>query len=341
MNWANLNEDMFPLIAIILFIVSILIIWKGSDWLSDSLIPVAHQLGTSYIAVTTLLASFMMSTPELMISVYSFFSGHQNIGIGILIGSVTINIGITVGLTAALKPLRVEKDILIRDGFFLIVVAIIVMILGSDFRYSRSDGFVLIFMFLPYALNVWYFEKARPHGDRKEKVETIKQSLDLFGDQFKFLHLKPSLLTLILGAIILLSGSYLFSVSLVEFGKILPLPEFVIGLIFGAIGTGTPNIAAALQGTFKGYDDAAISETFGSNIFTLLVTLGIFLVLSPITIAPKILYFDMTWMIMIHAAMLLFIIKGYKYQEESITRLEGITLVLFYFFILAANVVSF
>lgn len=332
---------MSVIIIIVLLLVSIVIIGKGADLLTDSLIPVAHQLGTSYIAVTTLLASFMMSTPELLSSVYSYFSGHPSIGVGVLMGSVMINIGITVGLSASIKPLRVEKDVVIRDGIFLIVVAIIVMILGSDLHYQRTEGAVLLLLFIPYSLNVWFFEKSRSHATRQEKVDNIKQTLDLFGEQFNFLQLKPSLLTFILGAAVLIGGSYIFSYSLVELGKVLSLPDFIIGFVFGAIGTGTPNIAAALQGTLKGYKDVAITETFGSNIFTLLVTLGTFIIITPLTITAKIFYFDMTWMIMIHIIMLAFIIKGYRYKEESLTRYEGAILIAFYIILVILNVILF
>ncbi len=332
---------MFILFVILILLVSIFLIFKGSDWLTDSLIPVANQLGTSYIAVTTLLASFMISTPELFISIYSYLLGHQEIGIGVLIGSVMINIGLTVGLSAVIKPIRVEKEIVIRDGIFLIIVAIIVMVLGSDLIYTRSDGFVLMLLFIPYALNVWFFEKSRPHGERKEKIESIKQNLVLFGEQFFPIKFKPSRSTFVMGGIILFIGSYFFSFSLVELAKVLPIPEILVGIIIGAIGTGIPNIAAAIQGTLKGYEDAAITETFGSNIFTLLVTLGLFIIINPFTITFKVFYFDLTWMILLHVLMLFFIFKGYKYKETSLTRYEGVILIIFYIALLVINIIWF
>jgi len=326
------------LITIMLFIVSIFLIWKGSDWLTDSLIPVAHKLGTSYIAVTTLLASFMISIPEIFSSIYSLLLGHYNIGLGVIVGSVMMNIGICVGLSAAIKPLYLDKDVLVRDGAYLVIVAIIVMVLGSDLTYQQSDGVVLLLLFIPYALNVWYFEQSREN--KREKVEQIKATLDLFGNQ-TFLNLKPSLLTFFLGALLLVFGSYMFSSALINLTEMLNMPEILVGFLFGAIGTGIPNIAAAVQGTLKGYKDVAITETFGSNIFTLLITLGIYLLFKPIDISAKIFYFDLTWMIFIHIMMLAFILKGYKYKEASLTRLEGIILMLFYFSLVFVNVFFF
>ena len=331
---------MFIGLIILILILAVMLIWKGSDWITDSLVPVANKLGTNYIAVTTLLVSFILSIPELSTVLYSGFTGHLNIGLGVIIGSVMINIGLTTGLSASLRPLTVEKPVAIRDGIFLIIAAAIVLMFGADLNYTRPEGFVLLLLFIPYALNVWSFEKWRPHKEQKEKVENLKKSLSLIG-HFNFLKFKPSLLTFLLGAGILIGGSFLFSFSLVNLSEILPIPEILVGLLFGAIGTGIPNITAAIQGTRKGYKDAAITETFGSNVFTLLITLGIITVLQPFSIAGKLFYFDLTWMIIIHILMIAFIFKGYHYREESLTRYEGIALVIFYLAIIIFNLVMF
>ena len=331
---------MLLVVIIILLVASVLLIWKGSDWVTDSLIPVANRLGTGHIAVTTLLVSAFISIPEVFSSIYSYLLGHIEVGIGVIIGSVMINIGLTVGLSASIKPLRVEKEIAIRDGIFLVVVAVAVLLFGKDLRYEATEGMVLLLLYIPYAMNVWYFEKMRPHKSRKERVEGIKKSLDLISS-LPIFRFKPSSLTFAIGAGILVVGSYLFSKALINLSSILPFPEMLTGIVFGGIGTGLPNIVAALQGTMRGYKDAAITETFGSNIFTLLVTLGVLILLGPVVITKKMFYFDLNWMIVIHILMLSFIFKGYKYKEESLTRFEGIVLVLFYLALVIVNALFF
>jgi cation:H+ antiporter len=323
------------IVTIILMLLSVLIIWKSSDWLTDSLVPVANRLGTSFIAVTTLLVSFVLSLPEIFSSVYSSYLGHIDIGLGIIIGSVMANIGLIVGLSAIIKPLSVKKSVVIRDGIFLIIIAIIVYLFGFDFEYTRTEGIVLLLLFIPYALNVWFFEKWRPNKSRKEEVRRAANSLSLVGKSR--IKLKPSLFTFFLSALILVTGSLLFSYALVRFNQEVALPGLLIGLVFGAIGTGIPNIAAALQGTLKGYKDAAITETFGSNIFTLLITLGLIIVISPFSISGRIFYFDLTWMIIMNLLLIAFIAKGFYYKEESLTRYEGVLLLSFYFVLLVIH----
>lgn len=327
-------------LTILFLIISLALIWKGSDWLTDSLIPAAQKMGTSYIAVTTLLVAFALSIPEIFTSIYSTVLGHPNIGLGVIIGSVMSNIGLTVGISASFKPLTVEKAVVVRDGIFLIIATIIVLLFGSDLNYQRTEGVVLLLLFLPYASNVWFFEKWRPHKSRNDEILRMKKNLSLIGGISK-LKLKASILTFILGSAILIGGSYLFSFFLIKLNEILRFPELLIGLTIGALGPVLPNIITAVQGTRKGIKDAAITETFGSNIFTLLISLGLIIVLNPLRIPDKVVYFDLTWMMVINFLMIAFIFKGYYYKEESLTRYEGMALILFYLSLLIINILFF
>ncbi len=327
------------LILLLLLLVSLLLMWKGSDWLTDSIIPVAERIGTSYIAVTTLLVAFLLSVPEIVISLYSSLLGHVHLGLGVIIGSVMANIGLTVGLSAAYRPLLVEKSVVIRDGVYLVIVALIVLLFGADLQYSRVEGGVLLLLFIPYAFNVFYFEKLRSKHQRRQRVKSVTRMLKLSGF-FPRLKLRTSPLTFVLGGAVLLLGSYLFSVSLIRLNAMMHFPELLVGLTLGALGPAIPNIAAALQGTRQGYSDAAITETFGSNIFTLLFTLGLIVLVSPLSIAGSVFYFDLTWMIVLTLLMIAFIFKGYHYREASLTRYEGAVLVVLYLTLLVLHVIG-
>lgn len=331
---------MLMAVVLVTLLVSFIFIWKGTDWITDSLIPVAKKLGTNYIAITTLLVAFMLSVPVLFVSVYLFLQGHVESTLRVIIGAVMGNIGLTIGLSAVLKPLNIDRRIAIRDGMFLVVVTIVVLFLGSDLAYTRSEGIILLLLFVPYALNVWFFEKWRSEKSKKQKVKQMEKSLKLF-EIFSRIKLKASSSTLILGAIVVIIGSFLFSYSLIELNRVLHLSGFLIGFTLGAIGAIFPNIAAAIQGTRKGYRDFAITETFGSNNFILLITLGIVILLNPFTIAPRTFYFDLTWVIMIHFLLLALIFKSYKYKKDSITRYEGLVLLLFYIALLVVHGIWF
>jgi cation:H+ antiporter len=324
------------MIAIGLLALGLFLIWLGSDWMTDSLIPVAKLLGTSYVAVASILVSIMLSIPEIFTSLYSFYMGYLDISLGVIIGSIMCNIGLMTGLSAIIKPLSVDKHMVVRDGFFALTVCAVIFVFGFDLQYEKTEGVVLLLLFIPYALNVWFSEAWKDQKARKNKLKELEKDLSDIGmGPFK---LTPSAFTFLLGTTILLGGSYLFSKSLISLAEITRIPPVIVGLTIGAIGPSVPNIISAIQGTLKNYKTIAIAETFGSNIFTMLVTLGILVVLSPITITPRLLFFDITWMGVMHLLMILFILKGFVTDETPIIREEGIALVVFYIVLLVVNI---
>jgi cation:H+ antiporter len=324
------------IIIFLLTLLSVFLIWRGSDWVTDSLIPIANKLGTGYIAITVLLVSFLISVPEIVSSLYSYFLGYLDIGIGVIVGSIMLNTGLTVGLSGLVKPLYLDKMTALRDGIFMIVVILVVIIFGSDFQYTKSEGLVLILLFIPYALNVWIFESMKTKQNKMAKVENLKENLYFIG-HLPILKLKPSVTTFIIGSVLLVAGSFLFSFSLVGISRLLPIPGIVVGIVFGGIGAGLPNIVAALQGTLRGYKEVAITESIGSNIFTLLVTFGILIIMKPFNISSKVLSFDLSAMILINVLFISYIFKGYWRKEPSIMRAEGVMLILFYIIFVIAN----
>lgn len=323
----------------VLAIIGIFLITKGSGWMTDSMIPVAEKLGTSYIAVASILVSVMLSIPEVFIAGYAFFMGHSGISLGVIIGSITCNIALMTGLSAMIRPLSVDKRVVIRDGVFAFVIAIIVFIFGTDLNYNRGEGLTLLLLFVPYVLNVWFFEKWKMLEDRVEELKEIKEELKVMG--LGAWRLKRGILTFVVGVAWLLLGSYIFSFSLIKIANLTGISDVLIGLTIGAIGPSIPNIASAVQGTVKNHTKIAITETFGSDIFTLLVTLGLLAVINPFSIDQKWLQFDIPMMVFMTALMMFFIFRGHLRRGNAIERHEGATLVLFYILFLVLNVLYF
>jgi cation:H+ antiporter len=304
--------------------------------MTDSLVPVAEKLGTTYIAVASILVSVMLSIPEIFVAIYAFLKGHQGISLGVIIGSIVCNIGLMTGLSAMIKPLSVDGRVVIRDGVFAFIISLIVFVFGYDLNFNRQEGITLLLLFVPYVLNVWFFEKWTSQKARREELKEIESELHVIGLQP--FHLKPGILVFILGIVSLLFGSYLFSDSLISIAKLTGISDVLIGLTLGAIGPSIPNIISAVHGTVKNYTKIAITETFGSDIFTLLVTLGLLAVLMPFSIDKKWLFFDIPMMIFMTFVMMLFIYKGHIKKEHAILRHEGAALVIVYIVFIIMNV---
>src|SRR3989339_880964 len=210
---------MFEIIlAIILLAVGLILLTKGSAWMTDSLVPVAEKLGTSYIAIASIIVSIMLSIPEVFVALYAFMLGHEGISLGVIIGSIICNIGLMTGLSAMIKPLSVDGRVVIRDGVFAFIISLIVFILGYDLSYDRKEGLILLLLFVPYIVNVWFFEKWTTQKARKEELKEIKDELRVIG--LAGFELKPGIYLFLIGSAFLLFGSFIFSNSLIKLAKI-------------------------------------------------------------------------------------------------------------------------
>lgn len=293
------------------------------------MVPVAKHLGTSHVAIALILVSIMVSLPEIIVSIYATFLGHIEISMGVIIGSVIVNIGLMTGLSALIKPLKISRRLILRDGIFAVCIAIMVLVLSADLQITRAEGAAFILIFIPYLINVWEQEKNEQKAQKRKELQEVERELqlDLFG------KVKAGYLTFSIGIATLLVGSYLFSWALIDISHKSGISDLLIGLTLGAIGPSIPNIVSAVQGTIKGIEYAAVSETLGSDIFTLLVTLGILSMIRPISLTTQWMRFDIPVMVGMSVLLLYFMIR-----KPFISRLEGLLLLLSYIGVLIANI---
>jgi cation:H+ antiporter len=319
------------LLSLLLTVVGVLFMGKGSDWLTDSLIPVARRLGVSGVAVGLILVSIAVSLPEILVAVAASVQGYPAISLGVVLGSIICNIGLMTGLCAVIRPLRVKKTLILRDGIFSIIVPLLVFAIGAGGEISRLEGGALFLLFIPYIINIVLQERRQSQEARSQEMKEIEVELDLLG--FSFGKLKPGWTPFFLGIALLLVGTYLFATQLVWFAGTLGIDELLIGLTLGALGPSLPNIVAAYQATTRGMGDIAVSETLGSNVFTLLVTLGIAAMLSPVAISSRWLSFELPALIVMSFLLFVFLLT-----RNTISRLEGSLLLGGYLAIVGAQI---
>lgn len=316
---------MTVILLVLAFFVSMYLILKGSDWITDSSIHLAHRLGTSNLAVGLIVISFLLSLPELVIAVSSILKGHAALGFGASIGSVIVNIGLIVGISAIVRPMRVPRIMVTRDMIFMVVVSIVVVAMALEDRtLSRTDGFVFILLFIPYVINVYEQERSLTQAERRVKTEKMTKALEMHGEYIVDHKPKFGLKYFILGVFILIVGSEIFIRVLLEISSFMHLPELLVGVTLGAIGPSIPNLAASLGAARKGVEELVVSETIGSNIFTLLITLGVIAVLNPLVID------DMTAFITAPALLFITFVLLVAMLSGHVRRKDGMLLLLLY-----------
>ncbi len=314
------------ILEIVLLLFGAYLIVKGSDWITDAAVPLARTLNTTNVAVGLVLISVLLSLPELLIALMSIAENHTDIGIGASMGSVIVNLGFIVGIAAMIKPLKIPRHVITRDAVFMLVITIVVALIAiSNFSLTSKDGMVLLLLFIPYLVNVYEQEKTLAHKERKRESDMIAKTLFFIGKtggpEIVFKDIK---LIFLGGAVMLVIGAQLFTDSLISIAQIVQIPELLIGLTLGALGLSLPNLAAAIQAVRKNYAELAISETIGSNIFTLLITLGIIAIAHPFSLDPVSAIVTIPAMVLVTALFFMLAMRG------TITRAGGAALMAVY-----------
>ncbi|MFH0884101.1 MAG: sodium:calcium antiporter [Candidatus Micrarchaeota archaeon] len=322
------------IIEIVLAIIGLFLILKGSELVTDAAVPLAKFLDTTYVAIGLVLVSVLLSLPELLVSVSAMLKGHSDIGIGVIIGSIIVNLGLIIGISAVIRPLRVPRHVITRDSVFMLIATIVVtLIVLEDFQVTQRDGVVFLLLFIPYLINIWEQEKTLALKERKKESDMITKTLQFTGKiAGTEIVIHDSRLIFVAGIGILLLGTELFTGSLISLAGIFGISEILIGLTIGALGPSIPNLAAALQAVRRGYDELAISETIGSNIFTLLITLGIIAIARPFQIDIITAVVTAPALLMVTVAFFIFTLKG------TISRIDGATLIAFYLIVMATEI---
>src|SRR3989338_784024 len=240
---AEITKELFG------FVLSVLLIGKGSDWFTDALIPIARKLGTSAVSVGLILVSVAVSLPEVLTAISGVLKGHPTLSFGVTVGSVACNIGLMIGISALVRPLRVTNVILLRDGIFSIIVPVLIFAVAAGGQITKIEGFAFFLLFIPYVINVFLQERSDPA--KKDKVlKDIEIELDLLG--FSFAKIRSPWIAFVLGLLLLLAGANIFTNQLIDVSRQFHVSERLIGMTIGAIGPTVPNIVAAYQATRKG-----------------------------------------------------------------------------------------
>ncbi|MBI4053302.1 MAG: sodium:calcium antiporter [Candidatus Diapherotrites archaeon] len=318
---------------IFLLLLGAFLLVVGSDWVSEAATFLAKRFHTTNTAVGILLVSAVLSLPELLVAILAIVKGENGIGVGVVLGSIVVNLGLVIGISAMLRPIVFPRHIISRDVVFMVVATIVVsLIVLDDFGITRRNGIVFLLLFVPYIINVVEQERALAKEQRERESEKIEKTLMFFGRLADGASsIKDPKLIFCAGILLLLAGAELFTSGLSGIAVAFALPKLLVGVTLGAIGPSLPNLAAAIQAVRKKYDDLAVSETIGSNIFTLLVTLGIISLIAPVSIDSETAFVTAPAILVVSLAFFAFSLRG------RISRKAGLILLLLYLASVAAE----
>lgn len=294
-------------------------LYYGAEWLVGGGSKTAKKLGISPLIIGLTLVAYGTSAPELVVSVDSALAGQGGISIGNVVGSNICNIALILGLCAVITPLTVNRAMLKSDVPVMALTAVaFCLIYWWQDGIGRIGGAILFAGFVLY--NAKVIIGAKKEAALNHSVETATEE---DGDKAE----KPLYLYLLLaalGLVVLVLGSKAFLRGAVEIAKLTGLSETVIGLTIVAVGTSLPELATSVVAAIKGERDIAIGNVVGSNIFNILLIMGVAPLITPLT-GANIQPMDLIALLATTFLLIPFMITGFR-----LNRVEGAVLLAMY-----------
>ncbi len=260
------------IIALFALVIGGLILGYGADLFVDGASHMARRFGISAVVIGLTVVAFGTSAPEMAVNILAALNGNNDIAMGNVVGSNIFNIFIVLGICAIIKPLTVSSQLTKIDIPLMAVSAVLVWWFAFDGAIQKWEGLILSSMLVGYTfLQVFLSKKEKSKAILEESVKEFSESAPVW----------KNVLLLIGGLALLIGGARMFVYGAVEIALILGMSEQVIALTIVSAGTSLPELAASVAATLKGEREIAIGNVVGSNIFNVLLVLGLSSVVSP------------------------------------------------------------
>jgi cation:H+ antiporter len=274
----------------------LLLVW-AADRLVAGASALARNLGVSPLIIGLTIVGFGTSAPEMVVSAVATFRGNAGLAVGNAIGSNIANMGLILGFTALIYPLRLESTTLKREYPLLLLIMLVCLFFGLDREYSQLDGYIMLGGLV--AMVTWLARLGM------ERPATDPLAMELEAEIPTDVPTRVAIFWLLISLIVLPASSHFLVEGAVGMARMLGVTDTVIGLTVVAFGTSMPELATAVTSAFRKEDDLAIGNIIGSNMFNLLGVLGIASAIRPVEVPAMILGRDFPVMFLLTGLMFL------------------------------------
>lgn len=267
-------------LSFLLLIFGFALLIKGANWFVDGNVGIANKLGISKLVIALTIVAMGTSIPETSVSLMATFQKSNDLAIGNIIGSNTLNILFILGISAILSPLFIQRSTIYFEIPMLIVISIIFAFIGlgstllnpysaTEGTINRIEGIILLGLFILYII---YIASLAKKSKRKEELPIIEKSISW----------KTLIFSIIFGLIFVIIGSNLTVKSAISIAKTIGISERFIGLTIVALGTSLPELVTSITAAIKNQDDVAVGNIIGSNIYNMLFIGGLASIIKPL-----------------------------------------------------------
>ena len=259
------------LLDILLIIVGVVLVIWGADRMTDGAVSIAQRLKIPKIVIGLTIVAMGTSAPEFFVSLMSALKGTPDLAVGNVVGSNIFNTLLIVGVAAMVTPIVISRSTVRKDMPWSMLAAVLLTVMCLDSVISRWDALVLFVLFCTFiGYNLREARKGKAQPDEEEEGKAMRPILAV------------GLVLLGLGCLVL--GSNVFVDSATRVAQQLGVSEAVIGLTIVAGGTSLPELATSVVAARKGQSAIAIGNVIGSNVFNVLMIIGITGLVKPMNI---------------------------------------------------------
>lgn len=300
----------YELLAVPVFIVGVLFLYKGSDILVEGTKKTAAYLGISALIISVLFVGFGTSAPEFAISVGAAVQNQSDISLGNIIGSCIANLFLVLGISSMIRPIKIKKGIIRREVPIMLgatVILVVCSFIGLLDGYHLFGGILFLILF---AVFVWFFiDCAKKERSTEKPINPGKTTRNI--------------LFIILGIAGVVAGAYLLIESAVTIADMFNISPFIIALSMVAVGTSLPELVVSAVAAYRGESDIAVGNVLGSNVFNILLILGVAALFIPLGAIGSM---DDLIILLIVSSLMVPIL----YSNHEISRFEGFFMLVGY-----------
>ena len=279
-----INNAPFALVLVFLVIGFVLLI-KGADFFVEGSSSVAKRLHVPSIIIGLTIVAMGTSLPETAVSVSASLAGNNELAVSNVVGSNIFNLMVVIGVCAILATVNVARETIRRDIPLSLICAGLLMLLGivglgdkTGMTLGHLDGVIFIVLFACYII---YMVRTAMKASKEGKKVEIEGGSD---EEIKLVSVPVSILFIIGGAIAIAVGGDVTVDAASRIASDLGMSQTLIGLTIVSIGTSLPELVTSIVAAKKNEVDMALGNAVGSNIFNILMVLGIASAISPITL---------------------------------------------------------
>ncbi len=298
------------LFNLLILVCGIFLLYFGSSWLVTGATEIALSMAIRPVVVGLTVVAFATSAPELLVSLVAAAEGASGVSLGNILGSNVINIALVLGLSALIKPVTINKQMVTRELPYTVAATVLFWILCMDGNLNRFDGFILItilIVFLVYS------------------ILTAKDGNNNKNNQSHKYYMRNGVL-IVIGLIAIALGADWVVDSAIFIARSFHFSELFIGISIVAIGTSLPELATSVVAAVKKQSDISVGNIVGSNLFNICLVMGAVGLLNPIQVSTGLNWFEFPAMVSITLLLYMFAVISRK-----INRTYGLILIICFF----------